>query len=74
MDAPKTKIKNFEIHTPAVSQLHPDGILQFTKTATVQTSPDKTVIFPATTASFTVPLEPEVSLCCANLPKGLSLL
>ncbi len=49
--------------TPLVNQI-----------ATGQTSPDKNVICPAATASFTMPLEPRVSLCCANSPRGLSLL
>ena len=44
------------------------------RTATGQTSPDKNVICPAATASFTMPLEPGVSLCCANSPRGLRLL
>jgi hypothetical protein len=45
-----------------------------TRTATRQTSPDKNVICPAATAPFTMPLEPRVSLCCANSPRGLRLL
>ena len=44
------------------------------QTALSQISPDKSVNCPAATVSFTVPLEPEVSLCCANSPRGLSLL
>jgi hypothetical protein len=40
-----------------------------------QISPDKGFVnCPAATVSFTVPLEPEVSLCCANSPRDLSLL